>query len=122
MEVTLVIIIVLIIAGFALLYWRASNRSVDYTNLLNRLDNLRDFQERTDRLVREEFARSRVETQTQAQQERTELARSFKSFEDSVQMRLAELTAVTEKKSKMSEWLLMKSSGKFRKIIHANST
>ncbi len=98
MEVTLVIIIVLIIAGFALLYWRASNRSVDYTNLLNRLDNLRDFQERTDRLVREEFARSRVETQTQAQQERTELARSFKSFEDSVQMRLAELTAVTEKK------------------------
>ncbi|KQC11543.1 MAG: recombinase RmuC [Smithella sp. SDB] len=98
MEVTLVIIIVLIIAGFALLYWRASNRSVDYTNLLNRLDNLRDFQERTDRSVREEIARSRVETQTQAQQERTELARSFKSFEDSVQMRMAELTAATEKR------------------------
>jgi DNA recombination protein RmuC len=65
---------------------------------VSRLDNLRDFQERTDRSVREEIARSRAEVQVQAQQERTELAQSFKSFEGSVQMRLSELTAATEKK------------------------
>ncbi|MCX5848811.1 MAG: DNA recombination protein RmuC [Deltaproteobacteria bacterium] len=99
MEVILIIIIiVLMIAGFVLLYWQASHGFVDYANLVNKLDNLRDFQERTDRSVREEIARSRAETQIQAQQERTELAQSFKSFEDSVQMRLAELTAATEKK------------------------
>jgi DNA recombination protein RmuC len=86
------------IAGFVLLYWRASRGSLDFANLVSRLDNLRDFQERTDRSVREEIARSRAEVQVQAQQERTELAQSFKSFEGSVQMRLSELTAATEKK------------------------
>jgi DNA recombination protein RmuC len=86
------------IAGFVLLYWRASSGSLDFANLVSRLDNLRDFQERTDRSVREEIARSRAEVQVQAQQERTELAQSFKSFEGSVQMRLSELTAATEKK------------------------
>jgi len=86
------------IAGFVLLYWRASSGSLDFANLVSRLDNLRDFQERTDRSVREEIARSRAEVQVQAQQERTELAQSFKSFEGSVQTRLAELTAATEKK------------------------
>jgi DNA recombination protein RmuC len=86
------------IAGFVLLYWRGSSGSLDFANLVSRLDNLRDFQERTDRSVREEIARSRAEVQVQAQQERTELAQSFKSFEGSVQMRLSELTAATEKK------------------------
>ena len=94
----IIIIIVLMIAGFVLLYWRASSGSLDFANLVSRLDNLRDFQERTDRSVREEIARSRAEVQVQAQQERTELAQSFKSFEGSVQMRLSELTAATEKK------------------------
>ena len=94
----IIIIIVLMIAGFALLYRRASSGSLDFANLVSRLDNLRDFQERTDRSVREEIARSRAEVQVQAQQERTELAQSFKSFEGSVQMRLSELTAATEKK------------------------
>jgi DNA recombination protein RmuC len=86
------------IAGFVLLCWRASRGSLNFANLVSRLDNLRDFQERTDRSVREEIARSRAEVQVQAQQERTELAQSFKSFEGSVQMRLSELTAATEKK------------------------
>ncbi|MEN6433780.1 MAG: DNA recombination protein RmuC [Smithella sp.] len=94
----IIIIIVLMIAGFVLLYWRGSSGSLDFANLVSRLDNLRDFQERTDRSVREEIARSRAEVQVQAQQERTELAQSFKSFEGSVQMRLSELTAATEKK------------------------
>jgi len=96
--VLIIIIIVLMIAGFILLYWRSGRDSVDIAPLMNKMDTLRDFQERTDRSVRDEIARSRTETQTQAQQERTELAQSFKSFEDSIQARLAELTSVTEKK------------------------
>ena len=86
------------IAGFILLYWRSGRDSVDIAPLINKMDTLRDFQERTDRSVRDEISRSRTETQTQAQQERTELAQSFKSFEGSLQVRLAELTSVTEKK------------------------
>jgi DNA recombination protein RmuC len=96
--VLIIIIIVLLIAGFIVLLRRGRLDSSDLMPLANKMDNLRDFQERTDRSVRDEIARSRTETQTQAQQERTELAQSFKSFEDSVQTRLAELTSVTEKK------------------------
>ncbi len=55
--------------------------SADFSSLMGRIDNLRDFQERTDRSVREEIARSRSEAQTQAQQERTEITGSFKLFE-----------------------------------------
>jgi DNA recombination protein RmuC len=96
--ILLIVIIILILAGFVLLFWRARRNFVDIAPLMNKLDNLRDFQERTDRSVRDEIARSRAETQTQAQQERTELAQSFKLFEDSVQTRLSELTSTTERK------------------------
>lgn len=96
--ILIIVIIILILAGFVLLFWSAGRNVIDVVPLMNKLDNLRDFQERTDRSVRDEIARSRAETQTQAQQERTELAQSFKSFEDSVQTRLSELTSSTEKK------------------------
>jgi DNA recombination protein RmuC len=99
MELILIIIIIILLpAGFVLLYRRLGRDGIDIAPLMNKMDNLRDFQERTDRSVRDEIARSRSEAQTQAQQERTELAQSFKSFEDSIQARLAELTSVTEKK------------------------
>ena len=92
MELILIImIIVLMIAGFVLLYRRVSRGSVDFADLVSKLDNLRDFQERTDRSVRDEFAKFRVEMQTQAHQERTELAGSLKSFGDSVQAHMAEI-------------------------------
>ena len=96
--ILIVIIIVLLLGGFALLFWRAGRGIFDIEPLANKIDNLRDFQERTDRSIRDEIARSRTETLTQSQQERTELAQSFKSFEDSVQARLSELTAATENK------------------------
>lgn len=98
MEVFLLIIIILIVAGFLLLYWRTGRNTTDIAPLANKIDNLRDFQERTDRSVRDEIARSRAETQTQAQQERAELAQSFKLFEGSIQARLSELTSSTEHK------------------------
>ena len=96
--VLIIIIIVLMIAGFVVLLRRSGLDSSDIAPLMNKMDTLRDFQERTDRSIRDEIARSRTETQTQSQQERTELAQSFKSFEGSIQARLAELASVTEKK------------------------
>jgi len=94
----IIVIIVLILAGFSLLFFRIGRSIADISPLAGKIDNLRDFQERIDRSVRDEIARSRAETQTQAQQERTEIARLFKSFEDSMQTRLSELTTATEKK------------------------
>ncbi|MEN6423642.1 MAG: DNA recombination protein RmuC [Smithella sp.] len=96
--ILIIVIIVLILAGFILLLWRAGRHVVDVAPLAGKIDNLSASQERTDRSVRDEIARMRSEAQMQAQQERAELARSFKSFEDSVQIRLSELTATTEKK------------------------
>lgn len=93
-----IVMVIILLAGFVLLYWRIGRRAAEDAHLGNKLDNLRDLQERTDRSVRDEIARLRAETRTQAQQERTELAQSLKSFEDSIQTRLSDLTAATENK------------------------
>lgn len=96
--ILIIVIIVLILSGFFLVIWRTGRHSADITPLTHKIDNLRDFQESMDRSMRDEIARSRTEQQTQAQKERTEIIQSFKLFEDSVQTRLSELTAATEKK------------------------
>jgi DNA recombination protein RmuC len=89
--ILIIIILILLPIGFILLYLRAGRDSVDLTPLINKLDMLQKFQERIDRSVRDEIAMFRAEMQTQAQQERTELAGSLKSFGDSVQARMAEI-------------------------------
>jgi len=91
-------IIVLLFAGFVLIFWRIGRNEVDIAPLISKIDSLNDAQERTDRSVRDEIARLRTEAQTQGQQERTELSQLLKSFDDSVQTRLSELTLSTEKK------------------------
>ena len=92
MELILIIIILILLPiGFVLLYLQAGRDSVDLTPLINKLDMLQNYQERIDRSVRDEIAMFRAEMQTQAQQERTELAGSLKSFGDSVQAHMAEI-------------------------------
>jgi DNA recombination protein RmuC len=99
MELILIIIIIaLLLAGFVILFWRAGRNAVDISPLMSKIDNLNDAQERTDRCVRDEIARSRTEAQMQAQQERAENSQLLKSFENSMQIRLSELTSSTEKK------------------------
>jgi len=99
MELFLIVaIIILILAGFSLLFFRTGGGMIDISSLTGKMDSLRDLQERIDRSVRDEIARLRTEAQTQAQQERTEINQSFKLFENSMQNRLSELTTVTEKK------------------------
>ena len=94
MEIILYIILVILLVIVVLLVWQFKRAAIDWTPLSGRLDGLQDAQERTDRCVREEIARSRTEMQTHSQQERTELAGSLKSFEDSVQTRMAGIAKI----------------------------
>jgi len=116
--ILMIVVIILVLGGFALLLWRTGRRFADFSLLMGRIDNLRDFQERTDRSVREEIARSRSEAQTQAQQERTEITGSFKLFEDSIQNSLSDLTAATEKKIEAVRLII---DTKLREIQEDNS-
>lgn len=116
--ILMIVVIILVLGGFALLLWRTGRRSADFSLLMGRIDNLRDFQERTDRSVREEIARSRAEARTQAQQERTEITGSFKLFEDSIQNSLSDLTAATEKKIEAVRLII---DTKLREIQEDNS-
>jgi len=93
MEAILIVLIIALLIGFVLLYWRAG-RNFDITPLINKMDNLLNFQERTDRSVRDEIARSRTEAQTSSQQERTELTASLKSFGDTVQKSITEISRI----------------------------
>jgi len=116
--ILMIVVIILVLGGFALLLWRTGRRFADFSLLMGRIDNLRDFQERTDRSVREEIARSRAEARTQAQQERTEITGSFKLFEDSIQNSLSDLTAATEKKIEAVRLII---DTKLREIQEDNS-
>lgn len=91
MEIYLYIILVFLLIIIAVQFWQLKRSSIDWTPLACKLDALQDAQERTDRSVRDEMARSRTETLTQSQQERTELAVSLNSFGDSVQTRMADI-------------------------------
>ena len=91
MEIFLYIILVFLLIIVLLQFWQFRRSSIDWTSLVGKLDALRDAQERTDRSLRDEMARSRAETQSQSQQERTELAGSLTSFGDSVQTRMTDI-------------------------------
>jgi len=91
MEIFLYIILLFLLIIVVLQFWLLKRSSIDLTPLAGKLGALQDAQERTDRSVRDEIARSRAETQLQAQQERVELAGTLKSFGDSVQTRMADI-------------------------------
>ena len=101
MELILIIIIlILLVIGFVVLYLRAGRDSVDLTPLINKLDMLQNFQERTDRSVRDEIAKFREEMKTGAHQERAELTVSLKSFSDSVEQKMTAVGQVVGEKLK----------------------
>jgi DNA recombination protein RmuC len=98
METFFVAIILLLIVGFALVYWQVGRGFSSGANISNKMDNLRDGQEKTERMIREEMARLREEGQMQAHRERLELTEILKSFGDSLQSRLVEMSALLEQK------------------------
>ena len=94
MEIFLYVILFFLLIIVVLQFWLLKRSSIDLTPLTGKLDALQDAQERTDRSMRDEIARSRAETQLQAQQERVELAGTLKSFGDSVQTRIADIAKI----------------------------
>ena len=94
MGIFLYIILLFLLIIVVLQFWLLKRSSIDLTPLAGQLDALQDAQERTDRSMRDEIARSRAETQLQAQQERVELAGTLKSFGDSVQTRMADIAKI----------------------------
>jgi DNA recombination protein RmuC len=108
----------------------------DGTTLASGLDALRDAQERTDRSLRDEIARSRAETQSQSQQERLELTSSLQSFGDSFQVRMTDvakmqhdsmesfsgrMSTLTESNEKKMEDIRLVVDGKLRQIQEDNA-
>ncbi len=69
--------------------------AVNFSPLEARLDALRESQERTDRVVREEIARSRAEVQSYSQQERTELAGSLQAFGEALQKSITSIATLS---------------------------
>jgi len=101
MELILIIItLILLVIGFVVLYLRVGRDSVDLTPLINKLDMLQNFQERTDRSVRDEIAKFREEIKTGAHQERAELTVSLKSFSDSVEQKMTAVGQLVDEKLK----------------------
>jgi DNA recombination protein RmuC len=98
--ILIIIILILLVIGFVVLYLRAGRDSVDLTPLINKLDMLQNFQERTDRSVRDEIAKFREEMKTGAHQERAELTVSLKSFSDSVEQKMTAVGQVVDEKLK----------------------
>jgi DNA recombination protein RmuC len=91
MDIIAPVILIILLIITVLQLWQLRRSSVDWTPLVGKLDALRDAQERTDRSLRDELARSRAETQSHSQQERSELAGSLTSFGDSVQTRMTDI-------------------------------
>lgn len=94
MEIFLYIILLFLLIIVVLQFWLLKRSFIDPTPLAGKLNALQDAQERTDRSMRDEIARSRAETQLQAQQERVELTGTLKSFGDSVQTRMADIAKI----------------------------
>ena len=94
MEIFFIIILICLAIIIALQLWQSRRSAVDLSPLASKLDVLQNLQERTDRSVRDEIAKFRVEIQVQAHQERAELSGSLKSFGDSVQKSMAEIAGL----------------------------
>ncbi|MGA2780813.1 MAG: DNA recombination protein RmuC [Smithella sp.] len=98
--ILIIIILILLVIGFVVLYLRAGRASVDLTPLINKLDMLQNYQERTDRSIRDEISKFREEMKTGAHQERAELTVSLKSFSDSVEQKMTAVGQLVDEKLK----------------------
>ncbi len=117
MEIFLYIILVLLLIVVVLQFVQIRRSFVDLAPLTARLDTLKDSQERTDRSLRDEIARSRTESHAQAQKERTELTGSLASFGDSIHARMAGMANIqNEQFESFSRQLAMLTSTSEKKL------
>jgi DNA recombination protein RmuC len=102
MELIPVVILIFLFVILALQIWQAKRGSglIDLGSVEKSLGALQSSQERTDRSVRDEIAKFRAEAQTQAHQQREELAGSLKGFGDSVEHKMEAVRLVIDGKLK----------------------
>lgn len=100
MEVVLVVILIFLLIILALQIWQTKRDLglIDLGPIKTSLGALQSSQERTDRSVRDEIAKFRAEAQTQAHQQREELAGSLKGFGDSVEQKMEAVRLVIDGK------------------------
>jgi len=88
------ILIFLTVALLLLLMLFRKASQADASVLFPRLDSFEKTQERTERAVREEVARSRDEQGSAAREQRQELTGAFKTFGDSVVRRMMDVSTI----------------------------
>jgi DNA recombination protein RmuC len=97
----IIILIILLVAVIVLQFWLARRSSLDLSAqssrlenlqslLAGKLENLNGIQAMSDRSIRDEICKSRMELQAQTHQERETLNNTIKAFGDSLQARMAE--------------------------------
>ncbi len=86
------VLLIVVIALLLVLYRKTSQN--DPAVIVSRLDSLEKAQERTERAVREDVAKSREELGKAAREQRQELMEAFKTFGDSVVQRMMDAAGV----------------------------
>src|SRR4030042_1952594 len=100
MEVFFYIVIGLLIIIAGLLIWQLWRGNLCSLPLENKLDILKNLQERTEQSVHGEISKFRTEAQTQAREQRGELSGSLKGFGDSVEQKMEAVRLVVDAKLK----------------------
>lgn len=94
-DILLIVALAFLLAVMAmLLVLLRKSSAADASLLAARLDAFEKAQERTERAVREEVARSRDELGKEARQQRQEIAEAFKTFGDSVAQRMMDVATL----------------------------
>ena len=94
-DILLIVALALLVAVVALLFVLLRKASAaDASVLAPRLDAFEKAQERTERAVREEVARSRDESGREAREQRQEITEAFKTFGDSVAQRMMDVATL----------------------------
>lgn len=95
---TILILILLLLIAVAILQFVILSKTSDkkLTHLDSNINSLKDNQEKTERVVREEIAKGRQESTYVSKMDREEISGSIKAFSDSLQSRMAEVSALQQ--------------------------
>ncbi len=96
-DIILILILLLLIA-VAILQFMILSKTSDkkLTRLDSNINSLKDNQEKTERVVREEIAKGRQEATYVSKMDREEISGAIKAFSDSLQSRMAEVSALQQ--------------------------
>ena len=97
-EILIVVSLILNIVVIALLFFKKSNGNNNGNEVINFIEKMQD---RTEKVVKDEIARNRLESAENSKQTREESSASLKSFGDSVDKRILNITEFQNKNFEM---------------------